>query len=362
MLRTFLISSRIAAATLLLAATGAGADNVNIEPLSNGNLAASMKGCSVLYDATGKVITQGSTCTREQLGTTNQAIRQYLQSPSGGGLSTLSIDRVDYGAGSRTCSATSAVAASCSGRSTCSIRIDNSLCGDPASGTRKEATISYRCGGHRLEERVSEGETINLTCAGATLPDVRPTRPSRPDNSRTPRPLFPGNDQISVQWVEYGSGNQVCDATRAFEGPCSGRTSCRVSVDNDLCGDPARGTEKSADIEYRCGAQTYRDTVREGETAELDCSRRGRSRTGREQQGLTIEAVEYGYGNDICDATRPIEDACSGRSSCRVRISNDLCGDPARGRQKQAEIYYRCNSRSQRETVNEGDTASLRCR
>ena len=355
--------------TLFVALTGvfgsATADYINIERLSNGNLAASMDGCSVLFDATGRALTEGSTCTRDQLGEASQAARQYLQSPAGGGKITMVIDRVEYGAGDRTCDATRAIASACSGQSACNVRIDNQLCGDPASGTRKEATISFRCGGSPREERISEGGMANLSCTAPSAdPVTRPTRPSRPAG-RPSRPILAGNDQISILGVEYGADRNTCDATRVFDRECGGRSSCSVNVGNNLCGDPARGTEKAAEIEYRCGRRTYRETVEEGATAQLDCDSdvfHGNNRPGRQRPGLVyIDTVDYGAANQTCDATTPFDDACSGRNSCRVDVDNDLCGDPARGTAKRAEIYYWCNGRSRQESVDEGRTASLRC-
>ena len=91
----------------------------------------------------------------------------------------------------------------------------------------------------------------------------------------------------------------------------------------------------------------------------------GDDRRKRDRQsghgGLRIEHVKYGLGDRHCNATQPFAAACNGRGECQVNVGNQLCGDPVRGDRKTAEIVYRCDGRSQRLAVREGERAQLRC-
>lgn len=77
----------------------------------------------------------------------------------------LSIVEVAYGANDRYCDATNAFRDACENKATCSVVINNDLCGrDPAQGRQKDAYVRYRCRGDELETVVREGDTANLSC------------------------------------------------------------------------------------------------------------------------------------------------------------------------------------------------------
>ncbi len=83
---------------------------------------------------------------------------------SGRGQDLILIQNVVYGIGSRICDATDAFRYQCDDQSECSIKVDNRMCGDPARGDRKSASISYQCNNRTLTMNVREGDTARISC------------------------------------------------------------------------------------------------------------------------------------------------------------------------------------------------------
>ncbi len=71
---------------------------------------------------------------------------------------------VDYGRDYRYCDASYAFDRACAGRQSCSVRVNNSMCGDPFKGKKKTAYIEYRCAGRVQSHQVREGDTAYLNC------------------------------------------------------------------------------------------------------------------------------------------------------------------------------------------------------
>ncbi len=182
---------------------------------------------------------------------------------------------------------------------------------------------------------------------------------------------------ISIQDAYYGADTQVCDARREVARYCNGRETCDLRVNNELCGDPARGERKALFVAYSCDGRTQEIALSpEKENITLYCrasptnrdhydqprqGRRGVPPARAQRNALYIDFVDYGIENRVCDATREFSDRCDGRGYCQVRVDNNLCGDPAKGKKKTAFISYWCNGRSYEESVREKDTASLYC-
>lgn len=163
----------------------------------------------------------------------------------------------------------------------------------------------------------------------------------------------------------YGTDRRSCDARGALR-QCDGRGQCEVYASNRLCGDPDRGTPKTLVVRYSCGSGVETIYLREDEGTVLSCS--GRARTpfsrsnNRRTRGIDIIRADYGTGRSFCDAGYAFADRCNGRNECRIRVDNNLCGDPRRGRQKFVEYEYECNGRVYQEQAREGATAYLGCR
>jgi hypothetical protein len=86
-----------------------------------------------------------------------------------------------------------------------------------------------------------------------------------------------------------------------------------------------------------------------------------RDRDRRRQRGLHITGAYYGVDGRTCEATRPVSRSCEGKSSCTVRATNRLCGDPAQNVVKVLTVSYDCHGRSRSMTRREGSHLGLRC-
>ena len=70
-----------------------------------------------------------------------------------------------YGTSSKSCNATHYVARRANGNRTFSFEVNNSMCGDPAKGDRKELTVTYICGSIAKTAQAYEHRTIYLDCS-----------------------------------------------------------------------------------------------------------------------------------------------------------------------------------------------------
>lgn len=81
--------------------------------------------------------------------------------------------------------------------------------------------------------------------------------------------------------------------------------------------------------------------------------------------GFPIAVVSATYGpeggNERCDATHYIRKAAAGRRNATVPIENTMCGDPAPGKRKSAEISYLCGNVAKTTTAYEHRSAYLSC-
>jgi hypothetical protein len=78
--------------------------------------------------------------------------------------------------------------------------------------------------------------------------------------------------RIRIEEARYGLRNASCDARDAVQQAAGGRHNATIVANNELCGDPARGSQKTLWISYRCGdGAAFRAETREGGTATLSC-------------------------------------------------------------------------------------------
>jgi hypothetical protein len=83
----------------------------------------------------------------------------------------------------------------------------------------------------------------------------------------------PGWARVRVEEARYGARRSTCDARRAVRDEVE-RNRGAILVNNELCGDPARGAQKRLSVTYRCGnSESVRIVAREGETLRLSCRR-----------------------------------------------------------------------------------------
>lgn len=172
-----------------------------------------------------------------------------------------------YGQDQQVCRAYDVVARACDGRDYCEVEADSNLCGDPYANVRKQLFIGYDCGDGRRSISVDEGQIARVYCLSPGSGGGRTTQ----GESGSGLPSGWRRGAIYIEGVEYGVQGRSCDAIQPFVFACNGQPQCRLKVDNKLCGDPARGLAKAATVRYWCNERLHEETVREGQTARLDC-------------------------------------------------------------------------------------------
>lgn len=76
---------------------------------------------------------------------------------------------------------------------------------------------------------------------------------------------------------------------------------------------------------------------------------------------ITVSTAYYGNSSKSCDATRWVARRANGRMSASIDVSNDMCGDPARGDRKQLEVTYVCGTIAKTASAYEHRTVYLDC-
>ena len=94
--------------------------------------------------------------------------------------------------------------------------------------------------------------------------------PPPPVQAPPPPPRSTG--PIHISRAVYGSGNNICDATRWARSHANGRQTASLDVTNNICGDPAPGDRKSLEITYVCGDVPKTASANEHRSVWLDCS------------------------------------------------------------------------------------------
>jgi hypothetical protein len=76
---------------------------------------------------------------------------------------------------------------------------------------------------------------------------------------------------------------------------------------------------------------------------------------------ITVSTAYYGTSSKSCDATRWLARRVNGRRTASLEVTNDMCGDPARGDRKQLEVTYVCGSIAKTASAYEHRTLYLDC-
>jgi len=173
-----------------------------------------------------------------------------------------------YGQDERICRAEDAVARSCDRRDYCEVTADDRLCGNPYNNVSKELFVGYDCGDGRRSITVNEGEVARIYChTGSSGASVN--QPIVEDRQQPPANWRRGS--LYIAFADYGSGDRVCDAKPTLAYSCDEQARCAMQVNNDLCGDPARGTPKSLRVGYWCDGEMQELSGDEGATVSLTC-------------------------------------------------------------------------------------------
>jgi len=76
---------------------------------------------------------------------------------------------------------------------------------------------------------------------------------------------------------------------------------------------------------------------------------------------ITVTSAYYGTASRSCDATRHVARRANGRRTASIDVTNEMCGDPARGERKQLEVNYVCGSLARTASGYEHRTVALDC-
>jgi hypothetical protein len=76
---------------------------------------------------------------------------------------------------------------------------------------------------------------------------------------------------------------------------------------------------------------------------------------------IRVTGAFYGTSSKNCDATRYVSSRANGKRSYSFEVSNNICGDPARGDRKSLEVTYRCGRLDKTASANEHRTIYLDC-
>ena len=76
---------------------------------------------------------------------------------------------------------------------------------------------------------------------------------------------------------------------------------------------------------------------------------------------ITVTRAVYGSPSRSCDATRFVRRQAEGRMNASFEVTNEMCGDPARGDRKQLEIAYICGTIAKTATAYEHRSVYLDC-
>ena len=76
---------------------------------------------------------------------------------------------------------------------------------------------------------------------------------------------------------------------------------------------------------------------------------------------IHVTGASYGTPSRSCDATRWVGSRANGRRSQTFEVTNDICGDPARGDRKTLEVAYRCGEVARTASAVEHRSIVLDC-
>ncbi|HYC38356.1 MAG TPA: hypothetical protein VEC19_18155 [Usitatibacter sp.] len=76
---------------------------------------------------------------------------------------------------------------------------------------------------------------------------------------------------------------------------------------------------------------------------------------------IRITGAFYGTSSRTCNATRWVARRADGKRAFSVKVSNEICGDPAHGDRKSLEVSYQCGGMSKTASAREHQTLFLSC-
>jgi hypothetical protein len=76
---------------------------------------------------------------------------------------------------------------------------------------------------------------------------------------------------------------------------------------------------------------------------------------------IHVTGAYYGTSSKNCEATRYVASRANGKRTYSFEVTNNICGDPARGDRKELSVTYRCGEVSKTASANEHRTIYLDC-
>jgi hypothetical protein len=259
----------------------------------------------------------------------------------------------------------------CVGKASCVVQADNATFGDACSGTYKNLDVQVRC--------VPGMVTQPADTACVSMPERNDATLACPTGK-----VIGGIDFASYGTPQGPCGSftkSSCDAASSspvVTTACVGKASCTVPAANATFGDPCSGTAKRLDVQAHCVVGQVAPppdiacvTAPERTTTTLNCP-----------AGEVVKSVDFasygtptgtcgGFAKSTCDASSTLQlvsNACVGKSSCMIPVSNTTFGDPCSGTAKQLDAQVRCAKGQSNPTqdiqcasVNERANAVLTC-
>ena len=76
---------------------------------------------------------------------------------------------------------------------------------------------------------------------------------------------------------------------------------------------------------------------------------------------IRVTSAFYGTSSKNCDATRFVGRQSNGKRQHSFNVTNEMCGDPARGDRKTLEVVFWCGDVSRSASAREHQTIFLNC-
>ncbi|KAL2104006.1 hypothetical protein ACEWY4_000874 [Coilia grayii] len=130
---------------------------------------------------------------------------------------------------------------------------------------------------------------------------------------------------------------------------CDGNTRCSVLASNSVFSDPCVGTFKYLEVAFTC-LPAERSIVCEGSIATITCDhgaiRIHSAKYGRLDKNICIGSITASQTSNVnCDgpsAMGIVSKKCEGKTTCDLRVSNAVFGDPCPWTYKYLDLTHSC--------------------
>ncbi|XP_065667031.1 rhamnose-binding lectin-like isoform X2 [Hydra vulgaris] len=246
------------------------------------------------------------------------------------------------------------VQSSCSAKSSCVVKATNAVFGDPCVGTFKYLEVRYNCKPQFQVARACEGNDLIIDCNAKGVIEI-----TNANYGRTMSSICPGASDF----------NSKCDNKKTsleiVQRSCSYNSACTVKATNAVFGDPCVGTYKYLEVEYTCKSQVVRAC--EWNDLKIDCNANEEIEVVYANYGRTLAGICPGSNeiNTKCNHQKTsydvVQSSCSAKSSCVVKATNAVFGDPCVGTFKYLEVRYNCKPKLQIARACEGNDLKIDC-